>query len=86
MRDAKQSSTKNAPAPLVDKVLKAKREKAIATYRGARDAGSSRWDDRYEAVGNIIEADPPWGFKPRPSRDAARRLLGQARRIGRPSP
>ncbi len=59
MPGAKKSATKNAPTAPVNKVLKTKWEKAIATYRGARDAESSGWDDRYEALGDIIEAEPP---------------------------
>ncbi len=45
---------------LVDKALKARWEKAIARYRAARDTESSGWDDRYEALGDIIESEPPY--------------------------
>lgn len=45
---------------LVDQALKSRWSEAISRYRKARAAETSSWDDRYEALGEIIDSDPPY--------------------------
>ncbi|WP_437680743.1 hypothetical protein [Sorangium sp. So ce131] len=56
-----------APDGLVDQALKARWEEAIARYRKARTEELEGWDERYEALGDILDSDPPYylagGFK-----------------------
>ena len=56
------SAAKNAvptAESVVNKALKARWQREIARYRAARDSEASDWDDRYEALGDIIEFEPP---------------------------
>ena len=58
-RKTSSKTTSSAAKGPVDTALKAKWEKAIDQYRAARDAETSGWDERYEALGDIVEAEPP---------------------------
>jgi hypothetical protein len=53
-------SARAAPAGLVDQGLKLRWEEAIARYRKARDEEVAGWDERYEALGDILDSDPPY--------------------------
>ena len=59
-------STRNKP-PLIDPALKARWQEALARYRHARDEETAGWDERYQALGEILDGDPPYylagGFK-----------------------
>ncbi len=50
-----------------DKALKARWTEAIERYRKARGDEAAGWDERYEALGEILDSDPPYylagGFK-----------------------
>src|SRR5687767_11771137 len=45
---------------VVDAALKARWNEAIARYRAARDEEVEGWDERYEALGEIIDSEPPY--------------------------
>jgi hypothetical protein len=47
-------------AALVDPKLKARWESALARYRSARADETAGWDQRYEALGEIIDSEPPY--------------------------
>ena len=61
-RTTKKRSQQTSPraAELVDRKLKARWEAAVARYRQARDDESSGWDERYEALGEILDSQPPY--------------------------
>jgi hypothetical protein len=44
----------------VDAGLKARWNEAIERYRKARDEELEGWDERYEALGEILDGDPPY--------------------------
>ena len=44
----------------VDKALKARWSEALERYRRARTDETEGWDARYEALGDILESDPPY--------------------------
>ena len=44
---------------LIDKKLKARWQSAIARYQRAKSGEAEGWDDRFEALGEIIDSDPP---------------------------
>jgi hypothetical protein len=46
-------------SPLADRRLKARWKEAITRYRRARDEETSSWDERYEALSEVLESDPP---------------------------
>jgi hypothetical protein len=52
---------------LVDRALKARWNEALERYRVARAEETAGWDERYEALGDIVDAKPPLylagGFK-----------------------
>lgn len=45
---------------LVDKGLEKRWEEAIERYRAARGEEMAGWDERYEALGEILDSDPPY--------------------------
>jgi hypothetical protein len=47
-------------ASLTDKALKARWEHAITRYRAAKSKETKSWDEEYEALGDILESDPPF--------------------------
>lgn len=49
-----------APKVVVDRALKARWQDSLARYRTARTAETAGWDDRYEALGEILDGDPPY--------------------------
>jgi hypothetical protein len=49
-----------APPELVDKALKVRWDEAIVRYRKARAEELEGWDERYEALGDILDSDPPY--------------------------
>jgi hypothetical protein len=59
--------TKKPSEVVIDKGLRARWEEAVARYRKARAEETSGWDERYEALGEILDGDPPYylagGFK-----------------------
>ena len=57
---AKRAARGAPPEGLVDKALKARWEEAIARYRKARTEEIEGWDERYEALGDILDNDPPY--------------------------
>lgn len=53
--------TPEAPSPVtVDKALKVRWTEALARYHRARADETEGWDARYEALGDILESDPPF--------------------------
>jgi hypothetical protein len=56
---------KNPPKPglagsLVDQGLRIRWDEALARYRAARGEEIAGWDERYEALGEILDSDPPF--------------------------
>jgi hypothetical protein len=47
-------------AGLVDEGLKRRWQEALTRYRKARDEEVAGWDERYEALGEILDSDPPY--------------------------
>jgi hypothetical protein len=45
---------------LVDRGLKIRWEEALSRYRAARGEEMAGWDERYEALGEILDSDPPY--------------------------
>ena len=45
---------------LVDKALKKRYQDALSRYRAATTAETARWDERFEALAQIIDSDPPY--------------------------
>jgi len=56
----KPKKTNTEDGPLVDRALKARWEAAIGRYRRARSEETEGWDERYEALGEILDSDPPY--------------------------
>ena len=54
------SGAGKTPGVVVDKALKARWEEALARYHQARVEETEGWDARYEALGDILESDPPY--------------------------
>jgi hypothetical protein len=50
----------SAKQALVDKALRKRYQDAMARYRQALDDESAGWDTRYEVLGEIIHATPPY--------------------------
>src|SRR5690349_25073245 len=46
-------------AVVADKALKARWEEALRRYVRARTEETEGWDARYEALGDILDSDPP---------------------------
>lgn len=66
-KQAKPKATPNASeatrvleAPVADKKLKKRWDEAIGRYRDALTNATAGWDARYEALGEIMDADPPY--------------------------
>ena len=47
------------PTVVVDKLLKARWQDALARYQKAVSEETQGWDERYEALGEIVESEPP---------------------------
>lgn len=64
-KPAKKAGGPKAPTragvnPLVDEGLKIRWNEAIARYRKSRAVEMKEWDERYEALGEILDSDPPY--------------------------
>lgn len=54
------SKKPDARAGLVDEALKARWTEALARYHKSRTQEISGWDDQFEALGEILDSDPPY--------------------------
>ena len=57
----KAAKAKSLPAnPMEDKALKQRYLEALDRLRNASASEAKGWDERYEALGDILESEPPY--------------------------